>query len=251
MCIDQATRHVHRIATLIFILATAAAATGQTLPIYCDFDADIPGNPPLTGGDHQPVQVVAPNDGTLTVETSANGIDAQPCVLDILSAGDLAWLRFAFDPVTAGSVRVAATASFSHLVDGFFLQAGTASDFVAARLLMTSSGEIRDYHGTTVGTYAADTPFGVRLDIDMIAKTYSVQIDDEMDGFADDPPTEALPFVNDPSIINDIGSAYASLNVYGGNPSGTALAYDDIVIRTVDPTPLDFETWGGVKRLYR
>lgn len=237
---------------LVPVLALAAAvAAAAPLPIYSDFDADTPGNPPATGGDHQPSSLALAPGNTITVVGAANGISTQPCLLEVASSQTVAYAFYEFPLVTEGVLRADATVAFDGLCDGFFLQAGNQWDAVATRLTMTGTGEIRDYHGTILGTYAPGTPFGVRMDIDMDAKLYAVTIDDEMNGFDDDVATAGLDFVNDPSVIDDIALVSANYYLYAAPPESGSLAYDDIVIRIVDPTSAERDTWGGVKRLYR
>jgi len=125
---------------------------------------------------------------------------------------------------------VEATVSFDRLVEGWFLDTSTGgSDLgpLVTRLRMTASGEIQDdVTRIRVGNYSPNQPFRVRVDIDMSTHESSASIDNELNGFQDDPVVTGLPFVNTPAVTPTVGVILPGLLVVSGGP--TAIAYDDI-----------------------
>ncbi len=108
----------------------------------------------------------------------------------------------------------------------------TQGSATVTRLDFTPGNRIIAY-GTQVGMYQANTPFRVRKYVDMDSKTYSVVIDDEMNGFDDDLVYTDIPFTN--SGITSINRVQASLVAYT-NPdviSEDRIAYDDIVVKII------------------
>jgi hypothetical protein len=83
-----------------------------------------------------------------------------------------------------------------------------------------------------VGTYQANVPFRVRENINLDTQKWSVVIDNEMNGFADDPVYAGLAFVNTPPL--DLGEVRACYNCYNINGTVTA-AYDDIYLGLFNP----------------
>jgi hypothetical protein len=233
-----------RLAAVTAVLVTAVVALGvaHAAVAIVDFDADTPGLPPATGGAGQPTGLVIQPGTTVTVQTSANGITTQPVVLGMSSASPYASVDIGFPAVASGVVRVESTVSFDRLAWGSFLQTSVPSA-VVSRLLMTDDGRLLSEANPTanrmqVGTYAANTPFRVRMDVDMTARTWSVAIDNELNGFADDPVTGGLSFLNDDSVLPSVSRVHASLSLFPVASVGpTTVAYDDIEVTVLPSSP--------------
>ena len=83
----------------------------------------------------------------------------------------------------------------------------------------------------------------------MTADRWSVALDDELNGFEDDPVTTNLPFENPSSVLPHVAAVSAGLYVFTG---GASIAYDDIRVQCPDrPTSSNGETWGRLKTRYR
>ena len=213
--------------------------------VNINFDNDTPGQPPSTGGPGQPTSIFSFFGTSVRVQASANGIATQPVVLTAQGAVQFAGVSAGFAPVAADVVRVEATVSFDRVADGWFLDttagSGPVLGALVTRLRMTEFGEIQDdVTRTRVGTYSPNQPLRVRVDIDMSAREWAASIDNEFDGFQDDPVVSGLPFVNGPAVTPTVGSVLAGLLVLSGGP--TAVAYDDIrafVLPSVVPVDVD------------
>jgi len=207
--------------------------TAFPLLIFSTFDndtVDLP--PPTTGAPSHPTSIVQPVTGTINVKSASNGLTTQP--VEINDGGNNNYygsVDYTFSPFSTGIWCVEATVSINKLLPmyeyGYFLQTYVGiSRVVVTRLSMFSNGRIIA-GGTQVGTYQANTPFRVRKLVDMDTKTWSVVIDNEMNGFDDDLMFTDLSFTNDP-ILN-VGGLGANLHSY--NISGvTSIAYDDIFV---------------------
>lgn len=225
------------LASAMLLAAVPAGATnGATELVHVDFDSDTPGQPPLTGGPGQPTFLVSQFGTSILVQASANGLATQPVVLTAQGAAQFASVTTSFDPVSEGVVRVEATVAFDRLAEGFFLQTSAGSgpfpDAVVTRLITRDFGEIQDHvTGTPVGIYAPNQPFGVRMDIDMSANEWSVAVDNEMNGFDDDPLVSNLPFTNPVAVVPTVGGIWASLFLFLPlSVPPTAVAYDNIQV---------------------
>jgi hypothetical protein len=198
------------------------------------FDSDVPGQPPATGGINQPSFLIASPGTTILVQSSAHGISTKPVVVSAGGPNQFATVAYAFQAVTSGILRVEATVAFDRLMNSLFLETSVAqSSVLVTRLFLSSAGVIQDdITRTTVGQYAANQPFRVRVDIDMTAKSWSAAIDNELNGFDDDPVASDLQFVNPPYGIPSVGRVYASFYTLGDAALGGAVAYDDIRVTT-------------------
>ena len=209
-------------------------ATSTTELVHVDFNSDTPGQPPLTGGPGQPSFLISEPGTSILVQGSANGIATQPVVLSAQGASAYASVGTLFDAVSEGVVRIEATIAFDRLADGFFLQTSAGSgpfpNAVVTRLNTTDSGEIQDdVTRTAVGVYVPNQPFQIRMDIDMSANKWSVAVDNEMNGFDDDPVVSGLPFENPADVLPTVGGIWASIDLFPTDSVGpTAVAYDDI-----------------------
>lgn len=217
-----------------FLPIYANAQEGFTEVVGIDFNEDTPGQPPATGGPGQPSYLVSQSGTSILVQASANGITTQPVVLTVQGADPFADVHTRFDPVSEGIVRVEATVSFDRLEDGYFLQttagSGTNPTAVVTRLITRDFGEIQDHVSRTrIGTYLPNEPFRIRVDIDMSANTWSATVDNELNGFEDDPTISGLPFQNPVNVLPTVGGVSASLNLFPTlSVAPTSVAYDDI-----------------------
>jgi len=214
------------------LLATPGAATAQDFAIFSDFNSDTPGLPPATGGANQPTSII--NAG-VTVETTANGISTQPLVIDDGTCNQSYFGGVYYDlPTTIeeGALRVEATIAANQLTDGVVIEIGVSYlGNSIVRLRITNTGTLADYPGTLLGTYTANTPFRFRGDIDISTRSWACTIDNELNGFDDDPVTHGLPFVNPPASIPYIDAFYMSLfGSFSACTGSRVIAYDDVLI---------------------
>ena len=108
---------------LITCLNLGSPAYAGVLPAHIDFDSDVPGVPPATGGVNEPTAVIIQSGTSVLVQAASNGISTQPVVLDDGGTGNfVTWIYGFGPPVSSDVLRVEATVSFSRLFDGFFLQ---------------------------------------------------------------------------------------------------------------------------------
>lgn len=220
-----------------FAQSTAAAAAELAVIRHVDFGADAVGSLPSTGGPGEPTSLEMEAGTSIVVQAAANGIATKPVVLSAEGANQYVSVNTAFPPVAQGLVRVEATVSFDRFARGYFLQTSVGpTTAVVSRLLMNEAGEIQDFAGNlVVGTYVPNQPFRVRMDIDMTARTWSVAIDDEMNGFQDDPVTPNLAFGNDDPHVPWVGSVGASMQL-GFPVAPTTVAYDDVEVSVMTET---------------
>jgi hypothetical protein len=218
-------------AATLLALGAAAAAAELAVIRHVGFDADAEGSLPSTGDTGEPTSLVKEPGTSIMVQATANGIATKPVVLLAQGANQYVSVDTAFPPVAQGLVRVEATVSFDRFARGYFLQTSVGTTTaVVSRLLMTEAGEIKDFAGNVVvGAYVPNQPFRVRMDIDMTVRSWSVAIDDEMNGFEDDPVTPGLAFGNDDFEVPSVGAVGASMQL-GFPVAPTAVAYDDIEV---------------------
>jgi hypothetical protein len=217
-------------ACLCLLIPTVASAADL---VSINFNGDTPGLPPATGGANQPTTVFTIGGGTVLVQSSANGISTQPVVVSQDFAFAFAGLNADFAQVKSGLVRIEAAVGFSRLTFARFLATTDRSngDEVTS-LVATSSGDIQEeFSHTVVGTYSPNQPFRMRMDIDMSTKTWSASVDNELNGFADDPVISGLPFANVPSLISGVGELTSYLQVQDGLGSAS-VAFDDLTVST-------------------
>lgn len=229
------------IAVVCVVFYVSSAVGAQGFSIFSTFDDDTPGSPPATGGPDQPTGIV---NGGVLVQASANGIATQPVVAADSDCSASSWYfgGVYYDlptPVTEGVLRVEVTVAANQITTGIFFDAGVQYyGNSVARLRLNGLGQITDYFDTVLGTYTANTPLRLRADIDMDSKTWACSIDEELDGFDDDPVTTGLAFTNDPAIITQVGTIhldfFGSFNQFTCVPPRT-FAYDDVFITTEVP----------------
>jgi len=236
---------VGRIAIVVALIAVPFSVSAQTFTIVSNFDGDTPGSPPAVGGVNQPTGIM---NGGVLVQATANGVTTQPVTADDGSCNQNYVGGVYFDlpaPVTIGGLRVEVTFAANQLTDGVVLDTGISYLSASiARMSIENDGTITDHFGTVLSSYAPDTPVRLRADLDMSSQTWAATIDDELNGFADDPVVSGLPFVNPPSVITHIGVVYLAL--FGSFSSCTGsriVAYDDVLIFDIPPLFADgFET---------
>jgi hypothetical protein len=187
------------------------------------------------------------------VQTSSSGIATQPLEVADDSCSNNPQFYFGgvyYDlpaPVTGGVLRVEATVAANQLTNGVFFD--TAGGGLAiARLSFKDNGTIDDQFDVVLSSYAANTPVRFRADIDMDAKTWAGTIDDELNGFGDDPVMSGLAFANDPAGITQVDRVYfdlfGSFNIFTCTVP-RAVAFDDVLIAAPAPLLVDgFESGG-------
>ena len=81
-----------------------------------------------------------------------------------------------------------------------------------------------------MGTYAANSPFRIHMDMDIGAGSGSFTLDDELNGFLDDTTLTGLNLVNDPIIISDVGALFGTVSAAPtlAFDFPVSVAYDDI-----------------------
>ena len=226
------------IALSLLVLAGAPAIAGPLTVV--DFNGDLPGLPPSTGGPNQPTFLQVSAGTSILVQSSANGIPTQPAVLTADAPSEFASMFVNFAPIASGVLHVESLVSFNRFIDAFFLQSAvTGSLGVVTRLDALFDGRIVDDNSrTTIGFYVPNAPFVVSMDIDMSSKTWSAAIDNELNGFLDDPIVSGLPFENPPAVLPSVGTVVASLDIFPTFFLGGSVAYDDIkVSRASVPQP--------------
>jgi hypothetical protein len=215
--------------------------------IFSTFDQDTVDQPPQLGGPpNHPTSLYqleggpmgTPVDGTINIRAAADGITTQP--VEINNQGKSKYFGSVNyrlgSTMSSGTVILEATITFDKLLSAgeydFFLQTINSENAVPTRLHMFPGGAIRA-GGTQIGSYQANVPFRVRESIDFATQKWSVVIDNEMNGFSDDPVFSNFAFEN----INppyDIREVWASFSCY--NTAGLAsCAYDDIFLGYIPP----------------
>jgi hypothetical protein len=217
--------------TLAIPLIASAADAGFSPITSIAFDGDTPGQPPALGGINQPTSVFQLfGPGSLLVQSSANGINTKPVVIAPDAAFTALGLNTDFASVGTGLLRIEATVSLSRTVFARFLATTGTNGLEVTSLVVQPGGTIEEeFTHVVVGSYAANQPFRIRVDIDMGSKTWSAAVDNELDGFADDSVTSGLPFANVPASITEVHELTTYLQFMdGGGP--VSVAYDDITV---------------------
>jgi hypothetical protein len=229
------------------LAALAIPVLGAELPIVNDFNDQISGLPPALGGPNQPDAIEGPSN-QVTVQNSALGLTDKP-ILMTQSGGFYQGLSYSFDPITSQSedptLRVEATISVDSGIfigGGFGIQASTAlpNGAVINRLQITGDNLLYTIGGAQVpgpayllGTWQPGVPFRIRYDIDMSIYRYYVTLDNEMNGFDDDPVSPPLYFANPDHAIDQLSAV-----ILANGFTATNMAYDDIYIGPIPAPPL-------------
>ena len=229
-----------RTLSLIAIVSVSLAlpSSGATLPILSTFDSDSVGLSPSIGGPNQPSGLRVPSGASVLVQSSAFGINSRPVVLDPGAVAVFTSVGYDIPRMSTGVLRVEATVSFDNLLQGYFLQTGVGSSSAVVSRFEAYNGTIFAY-GQNVGSFQANVPFRVRMDVDMDSKTWAASIDGNLNGFQDDQVFSGIPFSNDTSVLPYVGFVGADLNNDLNSPYMTRAAYDDISISVV-PEPSTF-----------
>jgi len=221
------------------LLWASVLVQAQQFTISSNFDSDTPGLPPGTGGTDQPTGII---DGGVLVAADANGISTQPLVVDDGVCDHAYFGGVYYDlpvVVDAGSLRIEFTVAVNQLTDGtIFDTAVSYYGATIARLDIEDDGTILDHFDTPVASYAPNTPLRVRAELDLATKSWACTVDDELDGFADDPIASGLPFVN--PGISQIGLVAPVLfGNYSTCTGSRIIAYDDVYIISFPPIFVD------------
>jgi hypothetical protein len=211
---------------LVFVIVAKSLAD-VPLPCYTTFNNDTVGQPPSVGGPDKPSYFGG--TGSVTVQATALGINTKPIVLEA-APNQYAYVSWFFEPIVNSILRFEATISISGSFGNFYTMslAGDLGQFV----------DIYSKNGTLlmrptfqeVGTYVPGVPFRARIDADPQNQQSYVTIDNELNGFWDEPTI----LVTGSTAAVNILSAGFSVNPemsYSGQ-----IAWDDISLSIV-PEP--------------
>ncbi len=214
-------------------VGSAAIPAAGTLSILSTYDHEPTGVRPLTGGLNQPTST------STTHTTSVVTVEKQSCgqtgrVLQIANAtntaGQTGEVTYNFNTLWNGTVRVEATVSFSALVASTFLVALDQYNGTVFNVQTTMGGLIIDNNSVTLGSFSANTPFRIRMDIDMSSKTWTFIQDSELDGFADNTVITSRPFGTNITELNRIRAQLYT----AASADPMTVAFDNIVIAQPD-----------------
>jgi hypothetical protein len=206
-----------------------------SLPVLATFTQDTVGALPASGGLNEPTVAPAVPAGTsILVKSESCGLKTQVAEFKNntnATASLTSSLTYGFDSLWTGTLRIEATVSFDALAASIFFQTLDPFNAMVTRLSTTTGGLIIDNENVTVGSYAANTPMRIRMDIDLQAQTWTYTQDEELNGFADDKTVTGRPY--DTTAVTQINRFQAMLYTAAASPV-TTLAYDDIVITRPD-----------------
>lgn len=213
----------------------------DSLPFRSGFDADSIGKPPIALKQaHRPTILYTEEGSSILVQESANGVNTQPTVITVNNDRSWATMVYLFYPISDRIVRVEATTSLNRFASGYFAETSTVRyGPLVTRLLFMTDGTImtETQERQNVGRYRPNSPFRIRMDIDIPTQSYAVTIDPKMNGFHDDTTHENLAFTNSHIYLGSVGAAYFSLNTFPVEPIDvTSIAYDDIYIGVIHAT---------------
>lgn len=221
------------------LLASGASNAQITLPCQSDFNADTVGTMPVLGTPDNPTHILKRLDTEQDplVQSSALGLADQPVTFNISSdalSGVL--LVYDFEPnITTTILRAEASISVNAFANLIVLRTWENSfGQVLGDVLLNESGEIRGIGGL-IGTYTPGTPFRVRIEVDVTSGHYALGVDNELDGFADDPMVSGLTFMNDPAGVSNVGGFGIGYLASEGLPN-VVVAFDDILMMEI-PAP--------------
>ncbi len=217
-----------------------SAATAQlVLPCFSDFGSDTVGSMPALGAPHNPTHLLRHFDTEPEpiVQASALGLDAQPVTFATQTEpASAALLVYDFAPNLTTILRAEATVSVSGYTQLRIMRAWEQSfGSVIGDVIIGSSGQINGL-GAEVGQYVPNSPFRVRMDVNIITKTYALVVDDELDGFANDTRVTGLGFGSDPEDIDNVGGFGIGYIAASGAAEDITLAFDDVLLMEI-PTP--------------
>jgi len=217
---------------------SCAKPFADSLPFKTDFDHDPIGRPPIALKQaDRPTELLVRGNASVLVQSSANGIDTQPTHVVARDTNSWAAMVYSFYPLSTRRLRVEATVSIDRYTAGYFMETALVHyGPVVSRLLFMEDGSIQTEtkDRKRVGGYLPNTPFRVRMDIDIPSQTYDVIIDTTVNGFHDDVGYENLLFTNSHITLSSVGAAYFGINTFPVASAGvTSIAYDDIYIEVI------------------
>lgn len=231
-------RHTRAARGAVILAALAPAALGLTLPCTSTFDTDTLAMPPTLGVPNAPTSIYK-HDGAEPdplVVASSLGIATRPVEFAIPADAPMtAMLLYDFEPNVPTLVRAEATVSLSQHTHAIVMRSWMNSvGLVLGDIIFTDDGKIFG-HGAQLGLYAPGAPVRIRMDVNIITGRYSARVDDELNGFADDPLITGLTFSNDPSLVTNVGGIGVGYIRSTAGPAAT-LAVDDVLIMEI-PSP--------------
>lgn len=217
----------------------AASASGLALPCVSTFDSDTIGAMPVMGLAHSPTGVLKHfgTEADPMVVASTLGLVTQPVQFvvdpDPVAA---ALLVYDFDPNVTTVLRAEATVSVSDYANLIVMRTWmNSTGLVAGDIRFTDEGEIWGVGGQ-LGAYTPGVPVRIRMDVNILSGRYAAAVDDELNGFADDARVDGLSFMNDPSLVTNVGGFGVGYIRLGEGPTQMAVGADDILIMEI-PSP--------------
>jgi len=200
-----------------------------------DFESYPVGSPPPQTGGNDPTRLILQPDSSALIRNGWLGIPSNSLVLQG-TYPSYANVRWSFPAATEGVLRVECVISLQQPANLLLAHTSDENGASASTVSCRDSGTIWAGHLTgaqQAGQYAAGVPFAVRMDFDLAAETFVVSVDNELDGFADDPATAPVPRINGHIPFLGIAHTYAGLVFAGGTTSAT-VAYDYMRVQVLD-----------------
>jgi len=210
---------------MLSALHVAAAASAAVLPISTHFNGDMVGAPPRIDQPGQPDSVSLSNGSLIYVTGEMWRLRDKPVRVSD-DSGDAAYLTWDFQPVGT-RLRVEASLAVGAYLTSPVLTL-TGNGMPAAELSLAASGWLMA-GGVPIAQYHPEEPLRVRLELDPDLGTFSVAVDHEFNGFAEDLPVYGLSFTT--FGLGSIDRLDAGLDALGNAPA--VIAFDDIRL-TID-----------------
>lgn len=172
-----------------FVL-TSTFTVAAEFPVMADFSFDFVGHPPQTGAfQHRPEYIVETPGSIFEVIGSTLGLAEQPVILYDGSGGYqcLGWTIVD----TLNELVIDATFSIATFTNAYIHKSFDGGGTLVSRLEVRSDGTIRPSFPSSMvlGIYSPGEPFRIRIVLSHTTTVYRVAIDNELDGFEDDPLT--------------------------------------------------------------
>ena len=186
--------------------------------------------PPPLGSGNDPAEVISHPNATAVVQKNSLGISSNVLQLQV---GDSEFVNVVWQHATqtTGVLRVESVVSLQAFADVSLIGTSGDSGASVSELNARADGALyADYaiRRVRVGSYDPGTPFGVRMDHDLEAQTYTISIDNELDGFEDDPASDPVERMNAHIPFTGVSGVLLGLLVWGPG-TGTA-GYDDFQV---------------------
>lgn len=213
----------------LFAPQSHESVAGVPIPGSIDFESETPGQLPITYGPG----VRAVGAATVSVAVAPNGFTSQAIQMTVSDSSSYAGANYSFTPVSTGGLRIEASLAFDSLINAMLFIGRTGSTQVF-RLSAGTSGTLSGGYGS-LGSYVPNVPVRVRCDVDLDREEWALTVDDEGNGFGDDPVFAGLPWVNRPCVVPDIDSIDLFFRSFSGTGS---LAVDDVTLTPLATAPI-------------